>query len=380
MAIFKRAKSRYYWTKFKFQDRIVQRSTRCTNKTDARKFEVALKFQLNMERIGIEDTRLNSKETILVKDAVATFLKWSKVHQKQSTFRRYETSSKAIIEILGGIEIGALRREDVESFIERRLGQTRKAPFRKLKIKPRTKTRVLIKPATVNREIALLRFVFGRLLEDGKIRKNPVLGIRKPPEDNSQTRVVTKDEFRLYTMAASQPLRDVAVIMYQTGMRPSEVLALRQSDVDFTLGKIKISSGKTKAARRQIRMTRTVFDILSARAQTRNEYLFPGGKDGKGKAPTVNLHNAHSRALKRAKIRPFRIYDLRHTFATEFVAAGNDIVTLAAVLGHSNLSMVTRYAHPTEQHQDAAFDRLERLRDSYRGPDSNVVSIAAVRK
>lgn len=45
---------------------------------------------------------------------------------------------------------------------------------------------------------------------------------------------------------------------------------------------------------------------------------------------------------------PFRLYDLRHTFATRAAEAGVDIMTLAALLRHSRMQMVMRYAHPTE--------------------------------
>jgi integrase len=45
----------------------------------------------------------------------------------------------------------------------------------------------------------------------------------------------------------------------------------------------------------------------------------------------------------------FRIYDARRTFATRAIEDGVDLITLAAILGHSNLKMLTRYAHPSEK-------------------------------
>ena len=59
-------------------------------------------------------------------------------------------------------------------------------------------------------------------------------------------------------------------------------------------------------------------------------------------------------------MRPFTLYVLRHTWATRQVEAGTDPVTLAAMLGHSKLQMVTRYAHPSQSHQQEAMERLER--------------------
>jgi len=73
----------------------------------------------------------------------------------------------------------------------------------------------------------------------------------------------------------------------------------------------------------------------------------------------IKLNNAHYGALKRSKLKPFRLYDLRHTWATRAAMSGIDLVTLAAMLGHSRIQMVLRYANHTEQHQSEAAKRLE---------------------
>lgn len=69
--------------------------------------------------------------------------------------------------------------------------------------------------------------------------------------------------------------------------------------------------------------------------------------------------NAHAGALKRSGVRQFTLYALRHTFATRAVEAGVDLVTLAAMLGHSRVQMVMRYAHPSEEHQFNAMKKIE---------------------
>jgi hypothetical protein len=73
----------------------------------------------------------------------------------------------------------------------------------------------------------------------------------------------------------------------------------------------------------------------------------------------VPCANAHTKALKDSKVKQFRLYDLRHTWATRAAEAGMDMPTLAALLGHSKLNMVMRYAHPQEQHQADAVRKLE---------------------
>ena len=68
----------------------------------------------------------------------------------------------------------------------------------------------------------------------------------------------------------------------------------------------------------------------------------------------------HIRLLAYGGIAPIRLYDLRHTWATRAAMAGIDLATLAAMLGHSKINMVLRYAHPTQDHQATAMAMLER--------------------
>src|SRR5215471_11337865 len=64
----------------------------------------------------------------------------------------------------------------------------------------------------------------------------------------------------------------------------------------------------------------------------------------------LKVNNAHTRALKKSMVPYFRLYDLRHTWATRAVQNGMDLATVAAILGHAKLNMVQRYAHPQKQH------------------------------
>jgi integrase len=75
----------------------------------------------------------------------------------------------------------------------------------------------------------------------------------------------------------------------------------------------------------------------------------------------IKVNNAHTAALRRSGVKHFRLYDLRHSFATRATMAGIDLVTLAALLGHSRIQMVLRYAHPTEEHQIGAIRKLEQF-------------------
>lgn len=141
-------------------------------------------------------------------------------------------------------------------------------------------------------------------------------------------------------------------------MRCGEVQAIRQQDLFFDQGYVYVPDGKTKSAKRRIPLTARASEILERRAASSTTgFLFVGEETGK---PITTLKPAHAGAVWRSKVEHFRLYDLRHTFATRFLESGGDLVTLQAILGHSSINMVTRYAHPTDNHKFAAIKQMEK--------------------
>src|SRR5262245_61638527 len=70
-------------------------------------------------------------------------------------------------------------------------------------------------------------------------------------------------------------------------------------------------------------------------------------------------HKGHRRTHQRYKSSSKPFLALRHTWTTRAAEAGMDMPTLAALLGHSKLNMVMRYAHPQEKHQADSVKKLE---------------------
>jgi integrase len=79
--------------------------------------------------------------------------------------------------------------------------------------------------------------------------------------------------------------------------------------------------------------------------------------------PVASVKKAHRSAAGRAKIKGhFRLYDLRHTFATRAVASGADLPTLNALLGHASIQMTMRYVHPAAEQKRMVIEKLEKFR------------------
>jgi len=177
-------------------------------------------------------------------------------------------------------------------------------------------------------------------------------------------RFLTFEEQAVYLSKASQPLRDIASVMLETGMRPEEVFRIRNKDIDFNQKTIFNPFGKTKAARRTIPMTDDVLSLLKARvkelAEKESPFVFASPHDVQ--KPIGSVEKAHRSAAEKAKIKGhFCLYDLRHTFATRAVAAGADLPTLSVILGHASIQMTMRYVHPTEEQKRPAIKKFERF-------------------
>ncbi len=333
-----------YWSNFKFNGRKIQFSTKVKSKTVAREIESAYRVKLARGEVGIEP----KIEAPGFKQAMKDFLAWSKSEHSAhpNTFVRYNTSSKPLLRYFKDTPLDKITVESVEKYKTARSKQKG------------IRTEKQLKPATVNRELACLKALFNR----HKYLVNPVREVKYLNEESDQLTVLTTEEQEKYLLAASQPLRDIATLMLETGMRPEEVYRIRKENVQLDREYLYNPYGKTKAAKRKVPLSEVAIRILRNRlAKAKGHYLFAGRMNRKGETdkPLLKVNNAHYSALERSKVREFRLYDLRHTWASRMAMAGVDLVTLAALLGHSKLAMVTRYAHPTEAHQFEALKKLQ---------------------
>jgi integrase len=146
------------------------------------------------------------------------------------------------------------------------------------------------------------------------------------------------------------------------GMRPEEEFRTEIANLDFSKRTIFNPFGKTPTARRKLTMTDEVCSILKARAlDTKSVFAFPSPEDPQ--RPIGSMRKAHDAAVGRAKIAPaFRLYDLRHTYASRAVMAGVNLPTLAALLGHTSIQMTMRYVHPAEEHKREAAGKIENFK------------------
>jgi integrase len=236
--------------------------------------------------------------------------------------------------------------KDIEAYIFWRSRQTSK------------KTGKPVTRDSINLELIALKTIFKRLVSADILTKSPAQEIKQLAENERKFHVLSRDEERLYLMACPQPLRDVATLILETGMRPQEVYNLKRENVFLSKGFLQIENSKTKSSNRKVWLSDKVARVLSYRLEKfKGKFIFPKGEKD-GEQPTYQLNEQHRTTINRINLK-FRLYDCRHTFATRILEDGTDLLTLASMLGHSSLDEVMRYAHPSETRKSDAIQRLQ---------------------
>ena len=204
--------------------------------------------------------------------------------------------------------------------------------------------------STCNVAAAALRFLYHQTL--GRSHTDFDIPIARKP--TKLPHVLGRDEVaRLLSRTRFLKHRALFLVAYAAGLRASEIVKLRPTDIDAGRMVIRVEQGKG-AKDRLTALSPRLLDVLRDywRRTQPGEFLFPS-RDGKGHLGTRGLQSAFSLAKRRAEIdKPGGIHLLRHTFATHLLEAGVDLHTLQRLLGHRSIRTTTRYLHLMEPARD----------------------------
>lgn len=189
--------------------------------------------------------------------------------------------------------------------------------------------------------LSCLRTVFDKMCF-----REITLGLLTPRRTHKLPVVLsTEDVKRL--LAATPSLRDKLLLglMYATGMRVSEVVRVRTSDLDFARGTIRVEQGKGRKDR-LVMLPQSFAPLLEhvAKTSSRDAPLFPSPDDAQRYIGPRTAQRAMERAMSLAGIRvPATCHTLRHSFATHLLEAGTDVRFIQRLLGHLHLDTTTLY-------------------------------------
>lgn len=345
MSLYKRGK--VYWYHFRFDGRHFQESTGSTNKVVAVQAEAIRKAEL----IGRTNGTMRRPLPPKFEEYAVKFLQWSKQQHRASTYGLHKANCDALLRHFRGKWLDEITAGMVEDFKLARLQEERR----------NASDGSTVSNATVNRALTTLKLLYNHAERSGLAVANPTKGVAFL-EESGRMRVLSFEEEELYFSAASPLLRQIARVIIDCGMRPDEVFRIERSNINFESRTVFNPFGKTRAARRTIPITEEVCGILKSHcAKETGKYVFPSQHDPN--QPIASVRKGHDAAVARAGIKePFRLYDLRHTFATRAVMAGVDLPTLGAILGHASIQMTMRYVHPAEEQKRLAGRKFENFK------------------
>jgi len=220
-------------------------------------------------------------------------------------------------------------------------------------------------PTSIARAVSATRGFFKFLMLDGYIKSHPAEDLDTPQRFSYLPKFLTEDEInRLFAapnISTEEGIRDRAVleIMYASGLRVSELVALKQTDVDLLAGLV-VCHGKGSKERR-VPLGKSAIHWLQQYAAVKAGY-------GKSSSPYFFLYRGKpftrqlawsmiKRYAERVGIKNVSPHTLRHSFATHLLQHGADSRSVQALLGHSDISTTQIYTHITDQHLRSAYNR-----------------------
>jgi len=216
---------------------------------------------------------------------------------------------------------------------------------------------------SISRHISSIRTFFKFLTREGYIKANPVVGVSSPKQEKHLPSFMTEPEvIRLLETASGideRSLRDRAILelFYSTGMRISELAALKISDIDFISGIIKVL-GKGKKER--------IVPVGETALVSIRKYLEKRKKESdvlflnknKTRMTDRGIRGAVDKYLRAAGLKHgISVHTLRHSFATHLLDRGADLRSVQELLGHSNLSTTQIYTHLTTERLRSVYNK-----------------------
>lgn len=227
-------------------------------------------------------------------------------------------------------------------------------------------------PTSLQRRLSACRGFYRWLLRHGRIAADPCAGVRAPKAARKLPQVLDVDEaVQLVELAPDGPLglRDRALLelFYSSGLRLSEVCALRWQDLDLDAGLVMVlGKGRKQRIVPVGRHARAALRDWQAQAAPAGDgYVFPGRGGARISARAIQLR-LRRLAQRQGLFKRIHPHLLRHSFASHLLESSGDLRGVQELLGHADIATTQIYTHLDFQHlakvYDAAHPRARRRR------------------
>jgi site-specific recombinase XerD len=201
--------------------------------------------------------------------------------------------------------------------------------------------------STMNLALSAFKFFYSTILKHDIARNQ-----RRPRQDSKLPVILSKEEIKA-TIGAKKNLKHRLLLMiaYSSGLRVSEVVSIKRSDIDLLRKTVLIRSGKGRKDRcvmisdKVVKLLREYYVLYDTKT-----WLFTGQTPDKN----LSIRSAQKifeNALHEADIeKAASIHSLRHAFATHLLESGTDIRYIKELLGHKSIRTTERYTHVARRH------------------------------
>jgi site-specific recombinase XerD len=196
--------------------------------------------------------------------------------------------------------------------------------------------------SAMNLAISSLKFFYTNVLKTSVVKY-----LHRPRQDKRLPGILSKSEIQLILNTEKNPKhRLLLMLAYSSGLRVSEVVALRKEHIDFSRKTVFVYAGKGRKDRytllsdRAAQFIREYCSLYSVK-----DWLFTG-QNPRSHLSIRSAQNIFEKALRNTPIKKsVSIHSLRHAFATHLLENGIDIKSIQNLLGHASLKTTARYTH-----------------------------------
>ena len=201
--------------------------------------------------------------------------------------------------------------------------------------------------STMNITVCAMRYMFKHVLK----REDVMLSVPYPRKENLLPEILNGKELQsLYSHCTELKYRMILKMTYGSGLRISEAINLKATDIDSRSLLVRINSGKGNRGRYSLLCGKLLPELRDYFRKVRPEkYLFNGYRKGEPMSRT-SIQRRFRMAKQAAGItKDVSVHNLRHSFATHLLICGCDIVRIQHYLGHSSIRTTMMYLRMVPQ-------------------------------
>lgn len=243
-------------------------------------------------------------------------------------------------------------RSIIERVVKPRFGRVKVAALRFIDVEAMHRDLSQTAPYAANRAVALISKMYSLAIKWGLATDNPAKGIDRNVEQPRARYLDLGELERLFAVLDKHPnvmAANAVRLLLLTGARRGEVLSATWDQFNLETGVWVKPAATVKQARlHRVPLSGAAVDLLRdmRAANLTSQFLFPSSRSD---APLADIKKAWASIGKLAGLTGVRLHDLRHSFASHIVSAGNSLPIVGALLGHTQAQTTQRYAHLLDQ-------------------------------